>query len=265
MVRGDLRRAALLGGQQVGGALVRRLRLAQRAGRGPCLLADLAQFLADPGQLVAELVGLDPGDRPIVLGAGRPLLGLADLARDRGAVGVGTHRLADRLDQVPPAVRPDQIGQRGDLHRVGRRRREAARDRRAQVAGLAHDATADALTEQRVRGELGGDRQPAQPGPAIRGEPGDPPQRHRNLVGGQAGQRGGGQRGDPLPHGLGQRGLRRGLRRRGEGSIKIEHGLRHGGQRTGIGIDLRHGGQRTGTGIGLRRGGRRTGIWIGLR
>ena len=86
VVGGDPGGAALLGGQQVAGAFLRGLRLAQRPAGGPRLLAQLAQLLADPGQLVAQLVGLHPGDRPVVLGTGGALLGVADLARRSAAL-----------------------------------------------------------------------------------------------------------------------------------------------------------------------------------
>ena len=48
----------------------------------------------------------------------------------------------------------------------------------------------------------------AEPGPPVRRELGHPAQRHRQLVGGQAGQRGGGQRDDALADRLGQRSAR---------------------------------------------------------
>ena len=107
--------AALLGGQHLAGLALAGLGLPEGPAQGPVLLAQLAQLLPDPGQFVTQLVGLDLRHGPVVLGPGNPLLGAPDQFGDHGAVHLGLHRRAGRLDQVPPARWTDQVGERGDL------------------------------------------------------------------------------------------------------------------------------------------------------
>jgi hypothetical protein len=179
-------RAALLGGQQLAGPLLRGQRLAQRLGVAARLLADLAQFLAYPGQLVPQLVRLHPGHRPVVLGPGGPLLCLPDLVRHLSAVRLRPDRLAGRPDQVAPAVRASQIGDRRDLHRIRGGGCGPLRDGRTQITRIGDHPAADPLPEQRIGGELSGDGRPAETSAAIGRKAGNSPQRRRYLLARQA-------------------------------------------------------------------------------
>jgi hypothetical protein len=137
---------------------------------------------------------------------------------DGGALRLRADHLAGGADHVPPVGRAGQVRQGRHLDRVGRRGAGAFEHRDAEIAGLLQDPAGDPLPEDRVAGELGGDRGTGQPRPPVRRELRHPPQRYRQLVRGQPGQRGGGQGNDALPDRFGQNGLRqeaRIIRRRG--------------------------------------------------
>ena len=131
VVGGGPGRPALLGGQQVAGPLLRGLRLAQRLGRWPAPPRAAGPAPRGPGPARRAACRPPPGPP-----RGRARRGRR-AARRRGP-GSATAALSasartastGRLDQLAPAVRPGQVGERGDLDRVGGGRRHAARRRR---------------------------------------------------------------------------------------------------------------------------------------
>ncbi|SCE35624.1 hypothetical protein GA0115249_11893 [Streptomyces sp. PpalLS-921] len=167
------------------GLLAPRVELrAQPLGLGPGPLAGLGELLAQPGQLAPAL-----------------------LVR---AFGVGAlDLLAHRGHQLDPAVRPQHVGHRGHVHRVGRGGRRAGRQRLGQLGMAPADALADAPPERRIALQRGGHRVAGEPGPAGRGETGVLSELRGQFTDGQPAEGVRDQGDDLAAHTLGQRAVER--------------------------------------------------------
>jgi hypothetical protein len=184
------------------GASLRRVQLAARLVQAPAQVGHLGLRRA---QVRTQALGVD-----LRLGPRRPYL----LAQPRD-LRVGPRGVVDaarpaelrsgRLDQVDPPARSEQVRQRSDVYRVGRRRGGSRGDRLGQLRQRGPDPGGDPLPEHRVMLEGSSQRCGGQAGPLRGREPGLPTQRDRHLVGLQGAERVGGQREHARADGLGKR------------------------------------------------------------